>query len=63
LGLVVAIDLWVYIDAKALFERGSPVVFITDFVTIGSPAAWLTGCLLLGVVFIPLYIMTRRRAS
>lgn len=55
-----AIDLWIYADARALAERGTPVVFSTDFFTVDTPAAWFFGCLLLSVVFIPLYITLRR---
>jgi hypothetical protein len=59
LSVVVAIDLWVYADARALSERGTPVVFSTDFLTVDTPAAWLIGCLLLSIVFLPLYIAIR----
>jgi hypothetical protein len=59
LSVVVAIDLWVYADARALSERGTPEVFSTDFLTVDTPAAWLIGCLLLNIVFLPLYIAIR----
>jgi hypothetical protein len=57
--LLGAIDLWVYVDAKAHSERGTPVVFSTVFLTVDTPAAWFFGCLLLSIVFIPLYITIR----
>jgi hypothetical protein len=57
--LLGAIDLWVYVDAKAHSERGTPVVFSTGFLTVDTPAAWFFGCLLLSIVFIPLYITIR----
>jgi hypothetical protein len=57
--VAVAIDLWVYADARAHSERGTPVVLSTDFLTADTPAAWFFGCLLLSIVFLPLYIMTR----
>jgi hypothetical protein len=57
--LLIAIDLWVYADAKAHFERGTPVVFSTDFLTVDTPAAWFFGCLLLSIVFIPIYLTIR----
>ena len=57
--VVVAIDLWVYADARAHSERGTPVVFSTDFLTVDTPVAWFFGCLLLSVVFLPLYLALR----
>ena len=57
--VVLAIDPWVYGDAKARWERGTPVVFSTSFFEVDTPAAWFFGCLLLWIVFFPLYI-TRR---
>ena len=57
--LVVGIDLWVYADAIAHFQRGTPVVFSSEFLIVGTPAAWFLACLLLSIVFIPLYITIR----
>lgn len=57
---VLAMDVWVYEDAKARDERGIPVVFSVGAFDIDTPAAWLLGCLLLWIVFFPLYL-TRRR--
>jgi hypothetical protein len=57
--LFVAIDLWVYADAKAHVDRGTPVIFSTDFFTVDTPAAWFFGCLLLSIVFIPIYFTIR----
>lgn len=61
--VIVAIDLWVYVDAKAHSERGTPVVFSTDFLTVDTPAAWFFGCLFLSIVFIPLYLTIRGRVG
>lgn len=57
--LAVATDLWVYADAKAHRERGTPVVFSTGSLNVDTPTAWFLGCLLLWILFFPLYI-TRR---
>jgi hypothetical protein len=57
--LLGAIDLWVYVDAKAHSKRGTPVVFSTGFLTVDTPTAWFCGCLLLSIDFIPLYITIR----
>ena len=54
-----AIDLWVYADAKAHSRRGTPVIFSSGFLTVDTPAAWFFGCLLLSIVFIPLYLTIR----
>lgn len=57
--LLGAIDLWVYVDAEAHSKRGTPVVFSTGFFTVDTSAAWFFGCLLLSIVFIPLYLTIR----
>ena len=57
--LLGAIDLWVYADAKAYSKRGTRVVLSTGFLTVDTPAAWFFGCLLLSIVFIPLYLTIR----
>jgi hypothetical protein len=57
--LLGAIDLWVYADAKAHTRRGTPVIFSSGFLTVDTPAAWFFGCLLLSIVFIPLYLTIR----
>ena len=58
---VVGIDLWVYADAKAHVERGTPIVFWTQSFSIATPASWFFACLILFVIFIPLYINTRNQ--
>ena len=59
LVLLVAMDLWVYADANDHRKRGTPVVFSNGFLTVDTPAAWFIGCLLLSIVFIPLYLTIR----
>ena len=61
--VVVATDLWVYADAKAHHEAGTPVVFSTGFLEVETPAAWFVGCLLLWVVFLPIYLTARKQAG
>jgi hypothetical protein len=61
--LVLASDLWVLADAKAHLERGTPVTFSTDFLTVETPVAWFVLCLLVWILFFPLYITLRRRAG
>jgi hypothetical protein len=54
-----ATDLWVYVDAKVRYERGTPVIFSMGSLKMDTPAAWFFGCLILWIVFFPLYIMSR----
>jgi hypothetical protein len=57
---VLASDLWVYADAKAQLERGAPVVLSIGSLKVDTPALWFLGCLVLWVVFFPVYIKARR---
>lgn len=57
--VVVAVDAWVYTDAKAHADRGAPVVFRVGSFAIETPGAWLLGCLLLWVIFFPIYLTSR----
>jgi hypothetical protein len=59
LVFVVATSVWVYGDAKAYWQRGTPVVFSTDSFRVDTPDAWFLGCVLLWILFFPLYV-TRR---
>ncbi len=61
--LVVATDLWVYADAKAQRERGTPVVLSAGSLNVDTPVAWFVGCLLLWIVFFPLYITRRGKVG
>jgi len=57
---ILAIDSWVYCDAKSRLERGRPVNFRAGSFVIDSPAMWFVGCLILFVVCFPLYVASRR---
>ncbi|MGC9667383.1 hypothetical protein ACNTMW_12595 [Planosporangium sp. 12N6] len=57
--VIATIDAWVYLDAKARADRGRPVVFSAGSFEVGTPVAWLLGCLVLFVVFLPLYLTSR----
>ncbi|MGI5156186.1 hypothetical protein [Microbispora sp. CA-102843] len=63
LVLVVALtaDAWVYTDAKEHLKRGDPAVFTLGSVRIATPQAWFLGCLILWVVFFPLYLTVTGR--
>jgi len=56
---LLAVDRWVYVDAKAHTERGTPVVFSSGTFKVDTPAAWFVGCLLLWILFFPLYMASR----
>lgn len=56
---ILTIDLWVYNDARARRDNGRPVVAAIGSLRIDNPEAWLAGCLLLSIVFIPLYLAAR----
>ena len=59
LGIGITADLWVYADAKRRADSGSPVVFEAGTFVIDTPAAWAAGCLILWILFFPLYLTSR----
>jgi hypothetical protein len=59
--VVLATDAWVYADAPAQAERGEPVVLTFGPLAVETPAAWALCCLLLWIVFFPLYVLARGR--
>lgn len=56
---LVAIDLWVYSDARQHAASGRPVTFQAGSFHLDTPAAWSLGVLILFVVFFPLYMTSR----
>jgi hypothetical protein len=62
LGLGVALDLWIYSDAQRQAALGRPVVFRAGNLVVATPVAWAVACLLVWVVFLPLYVASRRTA-
>jgi hypothetical protein len=59
LAVGLAIDFWVYSDAKAHEERGRPVVFSAGALEVNTPTAWFLACLLMWLLSLPLYIWSR----
>jgi hypothetical protein len=59
--VALATDLWVYADARAQAAHASPVVVTFGTLKVATPAAWLAACVLLWVVFVPLYLTARGR--
>ncbi len=56
---LVAVDRWVYLDAQAHAKRGNPVIFRSGNLKVDTPAQWALGCLILWVIFFPLYLANR----
>lgn len=54
--VVLGADAWVYADAKGRTERGDSVAFSVGSFVVDTPVAWFLGCLILWVVFFPLYL-------
>jgi hypothetical protein len=59
--VVLPTDFWVYVDAKAQWERGHPIVLSSGRFRIETPREWFVGCLVLWIVFFPLYLVGRGR--
>ncbi|MFC8501609.1 hypothetical protein ACFUC1_04575 [Pedococcus sp. NPDC057267] len=64
-GLLVAVavtaaSLWVLQDARSRARLRRPVVATLGGLTVDRPEVWATLCLLVVVVFLPLYLTARR---
>jgi hypothetical protein len=59
LVVVLVSDAWVYSDATAHSKRGEPVAASLGPLELTTPGAWLVACLLLWIVFVPLYVASR----
>jgi len=59
--VVLALDAWVYSDARKRLRRGDPVSVSVGSVRVETPEAWFLGCLILWVVFFPLYLVASGR--
>jgi hypothetical protein len=57
--VILAIDLWVYADAKQRANEGAPVVVRIGAFVLETPEKWLVGCLVLWIFFFPLYVVSR----
>lgn len=58
--VVLASDAWVYRDQKMQSAAGHPVVFSLGKFRLDSPTSWFVGCLVMWIVFFPLYVIGRR---
>lgn len=50
---------WVYQDAGERAARGRPVVLSLGSFELATPAAWAVACVLLWLIFFPLYLGLR----
>lgn len=58
--IVLATDVWVYLDAQARRTAGRSVNASVGPVTFSTPEQWFWGCLLLWIFIFPLYVVARR---
>ena len=61
-SIVFAAAVWVYSDAKTHAGHGNPIVFSWGAFHLSTPTAWFFACLLLGELFLPVYIDSRSLA-
>jgi hypothetical protein len=59
-ALVVGAALWVLADARQWDRQGTPVGFRAGPIAIDTPQAWAIACLVLFVIFLPIYAVARR---
>jgi len=57
--VILAIDVWVYADAQQRAGQGAPVVVRIGAFVLETPLTWFIGCLILWIVFFPLYMVSR----
>jgi hypothetical protein len=57
--VLLAVDLWVYSDASAHVKQGRAVTVTLGSLRVETPSAWFAACLILSVVFIPIYLAAR----
>ncbi len=58
--LVAVVDAWVYQDVTRRAATGRPVEARIGGLVIDTPAAWLTGCVVLLFLFWPMYWLARK---
>lgn len=61
IAVIVATDLWVYLDASRCDREGTPVYLRIGAVNIQTPAWWFLACLVLWIFFFPMYLVSRNQ--
>ncbi|MDT5260468.1 MAG: hypothetical protein QOD10_5548 [Mycobacterium sp.] len=59
LSVMFAAAVWVYTDAKTHAGQGSPIAVSIGSLRLHTPVAWFLACLILGELFIPIYVESR----
>jgi hypothetical protein len=59
LCVMFAAAVWVYTDAKTHAGQGNPIAVSVGSLRLNKPVAWFLACLLLGELFIPIYVESR----
>lgn len=55
-----AVSLWVWRDARSRDAHGRPVVATVGGLTFERPEVWAALCLLVALVFVPMYLVARK---
>lgn len=57
--VVVAVDAWIFMEARTRAARGREVVATVGPVTLSEPEQWLIGCIAAWIFVVPLYLVAR----
>lgn len=63
LFVIAMADVWVYLDARARSGTRREVSATIGAMEVDTPQAWLLWCLVLFLVFFPLYLVARRASA
>ena len=59
--IVVSTAIWVYTDERRRTAQGSPVTLRIGALTIDTAPKWLAVCVIVWIVFFPMYLIGRSR--
>jgi len=59
--VVVASDLWVFLDARRWERAGTPIALRLGSIHLEAPESWFVACLVLWIFFFPTYVVARRK--
>ena len=59
LVIIAVSDVWVYLDSTRRDEGRHPVVASVGSLTLETPPAWVVACLVLWIIFFPMYLVAR----
>jgi hypothetical protein len=62
LAVVVPVDVWVFADARRRQRERRPVELHVGTLELTAPLQWLAGCVVLVVLFVPLYLVARQQS-